>query len=142
MTSLRARAAVTKKKEVRRIEIRVLNKRLVGNRGEYVGRPSPLGNPFKLERESDRESVIEWYEVWLREKIRTRDKAVCDELNRLFKIARDSGVLELACWCAPKLCHAEVIRCVLLEQLSKLAKPLRNRKELRYAHSDRPIAAG
>ena len=34
------------------------------------------------------------------------------------------------------------IRRVLLEQLSKLAKPLRNSKELRYAHSDRPIAAG
>ena len=124
------------------VEIRVLNKRLVGDCGEYVGRPSPLGNPFKLERESDRESVIERYEVWLREKIRTRDKAVCNELNRLFKIARDSGVLELVCWCAPKRCHAEVIRCVLLEQLTKVVKPGGNRKELRYAHSDRFIAAG
>ena len=104
------------------VEIRVLNKRLVGGRGEYVGRPSPLGNPFKLERESDRESVIERYEVWLREKIRTRDRLVCDELNRLFKIAQNSGVLELLCWCAPKRCHADVIRCVLLEPLSKLAK--------------------
>ena len=124
------------------VEIRVLNKRLVGDRGEYVGRPSPLGNPFNLERESDRESVIERYEVWLREKIRTRDKAVCNELNRLFKIARDSGVLELVCWCAPKRCHAEVIRCVLLEQLTKVVKPGGNRKELRYAHSDRSITAG
>ena len=123
------------------VEVRVLNKRLVGDRGEYVRRPSPLGNPFKLERESDRESVIERYEVWLREKITTRDKAVCGELNRLYKIARDFGVLELLCWCAPKLCHADVIRRVLLEQLSKLAKPLHNPKELRYAHSNRSTAA-
>ena len=124
------------------VEIRVLNKRLVADRGEYVGRPSPLGNPFKLERESDRESVIERYEVWLHEKIRTRNKVVCDELNRLYKIARDSGVLELLCWCAPKRCHADVIRFVLLKQLKKVVKPGGNRKELRYAHSNRPIAAG
>ena len=128
------------------VEIRVLNTRLVADRGEYVGRPSPLGNPFKLERESDRESdresVIERYEVWLREKIRIRDRLVCDELNRLYKIVRDSGVLELVCWCAPKRCHADVIRCVLLEQLTKVVKQICNRKEMTHAHSDRPIAAG
>jgi hypothetical protein len=99
--------------------IRVLNKRDTGTRGEYVGRPSPLGNPFKLECESDRDLVIARYEVWLRERIAARDKRVCNELNRLYDIARDTGLLELVCWCAPKRCHADVIRTVLLEVLKR-----------------------
>ena len=85
--------------------IRVLNKRNAGTRGEYVGRPSPLGNPFKLERESDRDAVITRYEVWLRERISARDKHVCDELNRLHLIARDTGLLELV------LVGAETLSC-------------------------------
>ena len=101
------------------VAILVLNKRSAGTRGEYVGRPSPLGNPFKLERESDRDAVIAQYEVWLRERIVARDKRVCDELNRLYVIARDTGLLELVCWCVPKRCHADVIRKVLLEALKR-----------------------
>ena len=99
--------------------IRVLNKRQVGARGEYVGRPSPLGNPFKLEREAQRGAVIERYERWLREHIASHDRQVCQELNRLYRIARDTGELELTCWCAPKPCHADVIRRVLLETLER-----------------------
>ena len=101
------------------LAIVVLSKRDSGARGEYVGRPSPLGNPFKLECESNCDAVIARYEVWLRERIAARDQRVCDELNRLYVIARDTGLLELACWCAPKRCHAEVIRKVLLEVLER-----------------------
>jgi hypothetical protein len=99
------------------VAILVLNKCNAGTRGEYVGRPSPLGNPFKLEQESDRDAVITRYEVWLRKRISARDQRVCDELNRVYVIARDTGLLELVCWCAPKRCHADVIRKVLLEAL-------------------------
>lgn len=99
-------------------DIRVLNRRKVGGRGEYVGRPNPLGNPFKLERESDRDAVIERYEVWLKQRIAARDRTVGDELNRLYRIARDEGELDLVCWCAPRRCHADVIRCLLLEVLA------------------------
>lgn len=102
------------------VAILVLNKRNSGSRGEYVGRPSPLSNPFKLEHESDRHVVIAQYEVWLRQRIAARDKHVCDELNRLYVIARDTELLELVCWCAPKRCHADVIRKVLLEALNRI----------------------
>ena len=101
------------------VAILVLNKRNAATRSEYVGRPSPLGNPFKLERESNRDAVIGQYEVWLRERITARDQRVCEELNRLYVIARDAGLLELVCWCAPKRCHAEVIRKVLPEVLER-----------------------
>jgi hypothetical protein len=101
------------------IAILVLNKRNAGTRGEYVGRPSPLGNPFKLEHELDWDAVITRYEVWLRERISARDQRVCHELNRLYVMARDTGLLELVCWCAPKRCHADVICTVLLEVLER-----------------------
>jgi hypothetical protein len=106
-------------KEVLMVEIRVLNKRSVGDRGEYVGRPSTLDNPFKLEHESQRNHVIQQYELWLQERIEIRDLRVCHELNRLYQIARDQGVLELTCWCVPKRCHADVIRNLLLEALNE-----------------------
>lgn len=95
--------------------IHVANKR-AGAIGEYVGRPSPLGNPFRMRNESERARVIAKYDAWLRSKIAKGDKRVCDELNRLYKIARD-GELVLVCWCAPKACHADVIKRVLEEKL-------------------------
>ncbi len=101
------------------VEIRVLNKHSVGDRGEYVGRPSALGNPFKLEHESQRDHVIQQYETWLQDRIAARDLQVCHELNRLYRIVRDQGVLELTCWCAPKPCHADVIRSILLEAMNE-----------------------
>jgi Domain of unknown function (DUF4326) len=100
------------------MKITVTNKK-TGGKGEYVGRPSPLGNPFRLEREEDREAVISNYERWLRERISRRDRRVCDELNRLYKKLLEDSELELTCWCAPKPCHADVIRQVLLEAVSR-----------------------
>ena len=77
--------------------------------GEYVGRPSVLGNPFKLTRESEREEVIDKYRQWLKERIRECDSDIIAELSRLKAIA-DTGDLVLICWCSPKRCHAEVIK--------------------------------
>jgi hypothetical protein len=95
--------------------IRVCSKRN-GGVGEYIGRPSVLGNPFKLEQWG-REACIEQYEVWLRERIAARDVQVCKELSRLLAIAR-AGELKLVCWCAPLACHGDVIKRVLEEKIS------------------------
>lgn len=95
------------------MNIQVLNRRtlsdpLPGVVRVYVGRPSPLGNPFPLQRESGRQAVVDAYRGWLRDQWRTRGPARA-ELERLCALAR-SGPLELVCFCAPKLCHADVIR--------------------------------
>lgn len=74
-----------------------------------MGRPSVLGNPFKLNKESEREEVIAKYREWLKERIRQFDIEVTLELYRLKEIA-DKGDLVLICWCSPKHCHAEVIK--------------------------------
>ena len=81
-------------------------------KGEYVGRPSVLGNPFKITKESERELVIDKYRQWLQEQIRDHNPQVIAELSRLKAIA-DTGDLVLICWCSPRKCHAEVIKEIL-----------------------------
>lgn len=96
--------------------IRIANKRL-GGEGDYVGRPSPLGNPFKPK---DRWSVGETlpkYEEWLRKAYWT-DVEVYTEMNLLKRKARHEDVT-LVCWCHPGPCHAQIIKKLLEEMLDE-----------------------
>lgn len=100
------------------IKIKIANKRHTDT-GVYVGRPSPLGNPFRLRSEAEREAVIRSYERWLAEQIARGDAAICGELDRLYRKAVAEGEITLLCWCAPKACHAEVIAGVLRKALEE-----------------------
>lgn len=87
--------------------INVINRRW-SRGGEYVGRPSPLGNPFVIGPDGDRDTVIDAYGRWLDQKLQERNPAICAEMERLRRLA-ERGTLELCCWCAPQRCHAEEI---------------------------------
>lgn len=90
--------------------VRIASKRNGGGfDGTYIGRPSPLGNPFTIGRDGDREAVIAQYRVWLTSIWNAGGKnAQLNELMRLAVLARE-GDLTLVCWCAPKQCHGDVI---------------------------------
>jgi hypothetical protein len=77
-----------------------------------------LGNPFRLTSEAHRVQVVEAYARWLLVQIKNNNRQVCDALNVLVRAAR-KGRVELECFCAPKLCHAEVIRLVLIVVLER-----------------------
>lgn len=81
-----------------------------GKSGEYIGRGSPLGNPFVIGKDGSREQVIAKYRVWLNEQIMRKNPVVLDELNRLGNKAIDENGLALQCFCYPKPCHGEVIK--------------------------------
>lgn len=81
-----------------------------GKSGEYIGRGSPLGNPFVIGKDGSRELVIAKYRVWLHEQIMRKNPVVLDELNRLGNKAIDEKGLALQCFCYPKPCHGEVIK--------------------------------
>lgn len=81
-----------------------------GKSGEYIGRGSPLGNPFVIGKNGSREQVIAKYRVWLNEQIMRKNPVVLDELNRLGNKAIDEKGLALQCFCYPKPCHGEVIK--------------------------------
>jgi len=80
-----------------------------GARGIYVGRSSPLGNPFPLLREAERAAVIRDYEDWLAEQLLDPRSPASIEIHRLAALARKQDLC-LVCWCAPKACHADIIK--------------------------------
>lgn len=105
---------------VKGVTITVGNRKL-GAKGDYVGRPGPLGNPFEIDPKNGatREKVIAKYREWLKEKIAASDPTVLKALERLRKKALRSKKLTLVCWCAPEKCHADEIGSVLAAALSK-----------------------
>ena len=86
----------------------------VGNKqhkakGIYVGRPSPLGNPFAMQGEATRAQVIRDYEDWLAEQLLDPKSPANIEIHRLAALARKQDLC-LVCFCAPKACHADIIK--------------------------------
>lgn len=69
----------------------------------YVARPSPLGNPYAIGPDGDRDAVIERYRDWLTARVAERDPVVCTALLGIHPEQ------PLSCHCAPARCHAEVI---------------------------------
>ena len=88
-------------------DIKVVNKRS-GTPGEYVGRPSVLGNPFTIGHDGTRDEVITKYRRWLWDHM-IPGSDVLAEIDRLAEKFIDQRGLTLVCWCAPKACHADVI---------------------------------
>ena len=66
----------------------------------YIGRPSPYGNPFTLMGENDRENCVKKYREWIHK----------PEQKSLRNLMREKlRGRKLGCFCAPKLCHGDVI---------------------------------
>lgn len=91
----------------------IRNKRVYRGKGEYIGRPSLLGNPFRVGIDGTREEVVNvLYRNWLWCQIKAKSP-VYFELERLARSAKD-GDLILICWCKLSnkevLCHADVIK--------------------------------
>jgi len=89
--------------------ITVASKR-TGATGEYIGRPSVLGNPFMVKPHGpyERGETIELYRKWLNDQIH-ENESVVKELQRLCDLDRE-GDLTLVCWCAPLPCHGDVVK--------------------------------
>lgn len=75
---------------------------------EYIGRPSPLGNPYPMRSESDRETVIARYRQWLWGQLKA-DTPAAREIDRLARLHKAGSAIALACWCAPRACHGDVV---------------------------------
>jgi hypothetical protein len=80
---------------------------------QYIGRGSPLGNPFRMNDERDRDRVCDQYQVWFNDKVAANDPVVMNELRRLYRLAA-KGDLKLGCFCAPRRCHGDTIKRFLL----------------------------
>lgn len=93
-----------------KINIRVLNKyKDPVSKAEYVGRGSPLGNPYPITKELPRKEAIAKFEEWITNKIIEGDHKVLKELIRLVDIHKQTGKLEIYCFCKPHPCHGDII---------------------------------
>jgi hypothetical protein len=92
----------------------------------YVGRGSPLGNPFsnrssnfETVKVSSRDEAIDQYRIWLKEQLKfntpqTRAIAEC-----VAKLVANKKIV-LGCFCTPLRCHAEVIAEFLAIEMDKV----------------------
>jgi hypothetical protein len=85
--------------------------------GEYIGRPSILGNPFILGVDGTRTEVIAKYEVYFYEQLEINEKFRL-AVERLIELAR-TGDLKIACWCSPMHCHGDVIKKYIEQRLNE-----------------------
>ncbi len=94
------------------MHIRVINKHYDSTPGEYIGRPSVLGNPFVIGQDGDRVQVVNKYRRWLWQGINQGD-SILKELHRLREQAYRHELV-LVCWCKrPRkdvACHGDVIK--------------------------------
>ena len=98
------------------VEIYVKNKSTYSGDGEYIGRGSPLGNPYKITDVTPRHVAINEYEIWIKDCICKNFKSILDELERLFNILIKNQKLILICHCSPKLCHGNIIKQLLINK--------------------------
>ena len=63
----------------------------------YIGRPSKWGNPFVIGRDGNRDEVVRKYLYYILE-----DQNLLNDLDEI------KGK-NLGCYCAPQLCHGDVL---------------------------------
>lgn len=73
----------------------------------FIGRPSRLGNPFKIGRDGDRAQVIRKFETWARLLIK-------DDADFAARVKALHGKV-LGCYCAPLPCHGDVLAVLAAE---------------------------
>ena len=76
----------------------------------YCGRGSPMGNPFPMNDEKDRDEVCDQYAAYFARKIEAGDDIhFMDGLQLIYEQAAE-GDVNLGCFCAPKRCHTETVK--------------------------------
>jgi hypothetical protein len=94
--------------------VRVINKATTQARlpevAVYVGRPTALGNPFRIMTESQRGMMVDRYEPWLLARLAHKDNVAKTAFLELVERVRRGEHLALACTCAPRRCHADIIK--------------------------------
>ena len=96
--------------------IKVVNKKTWKGGGHYIGRPTPLGNPYShlcgtlaQFRVATRDEAVDKYREWLLSRLDGDNPA-----TRMFVALLDEyeskGELTLVCNCIPERCHGEIIK--------------------------------
>ena len=106
------------------MSVQIVNLRSTKHYDFRCDRQSPVGNPYTMCNEADRDLVCEEYLALFDQTMHDmslddNDKA-CGMtstvkefrayINRIVEYHKQHGSVTLACWCSPKRCHCETIR--------------------------------
>jgi len=98
------------------MEIKVRNKRNWNGEGFYVGRPSPLSNPFIITDDQTRDICIQRYASLFIDAIQNRNPSIITALQNLESYLIKNQKLNIICHCSPEPCHADLIKQALLNK--------------------------
>lgn len=91
----------------------------------YIGRPTPLGNPYALASgagDEQRARVIEQYAQWLDAMLANPSSEQAQHFAKLRARALEMDIT-LWCWCTPKACHGDIIADRLRKSLGLSEQP-------------------
>lgn len=80
-----------------------------------IDRRSPVGNPFFIGKDGDRDEVCDKYETYAHA---TKSPAFNSFIDSLVKVVEIYRELRLFCWCVPRRCHAETVKKLVEEKLN------------------------
>ena len=83
-------------------------------------RKSPVGNPYTMHNESERDKVCEQYENLFNQTMTDTTLNVGKfrtYIQQIVDFHKQHGHVTLACWCSPKRCHCETIKRWILNPL-------------------------
>ncbi|MCC7542391.1 MAG: DUF4326 domain-containing protein [Deltaproteobacteria bacterium] len=91
-----------------------------GTRVVYIGRPSALGNPYRIapgyDVARDPDDVLGRYARWLERQLDT-DTAARRAILEIIAAVCIGETIALECWCAPARCHGDVVRSLVLDTI-------------------------
>ena len=84
-----------------------------------VDRTTPLGNPMYMGWSCTRDEACDFHAEFLPEMIEKKREDICKEMNRIYELYMEYNKLRLFCWCAPKRCHAETIKKIIIAKFQE-----------------------
>lgn len=79
----------------------------------YVGRGSPLGNPFPVSISVPRDIACDKFSEYIDLEMKNEYSKVYREIQRINRLIVEGKDINLQCFCAPNRCHAESIKRIL-----------------------------
>lgn len=101
-----------------------------GEVGYYCGRGrapigfthAHMGNPFRIDTNNTREQVIAQYHAYLRDLCRTDTPQRRMVLHMASEYVAGKDIA-LACWCAPRACHCDIIALAIRGYAQRMHTP-------------------
>lgn len=85
-----------------------------------AGQTNPLGNPFSMKGEAQRDSVCEQHITHTKAQWKIKNSPLRNEIIKLAKRYAQGENLALQCFCSPRRCHGDYLAQVIIWVAEKI----------------------